>query len=375
MDVVRGWFRRHLANPQVVSLAVILVLALFSVTYMGATLGPVFAALVLAYLLEGPVGLLQRFRCSRSVATLVVWSMFAAVVLVIVFVFVPLVTRQAGQVVQEIPFLIANVREYLQTLPERYPQVFTAAQIDDVVMAMTHSVGDFRNALFVRSWVVGVGILYVGIYLVLVPLLVFFFLKDKAHITTWASRFLPEETGLIRRLWSDVDRQLANYVRGKFVEIVIVGVVSFAVFYWRGLNYAALLAALVGFSVLIPYLGALVVTAPVMMVAYAQWGFGAELGWIFFLYGFIQGLDGNILVPLLFSEAVDLHPVAIITSVLFFGGIWGFWGVFFAIPLATVVNAILVVWPADTPLFKPPSASDNAEERSDTLQPANAGNL
>jgi len=60
----------------------------------------------------------------------------------------------------------------------------------------------------------------------------------------------------------------------------------------------------------------------------------------------IQMLDGNVLVPLLFSEAVDLHPVAIVIAVLFFGGLWGLWGVFFAIPLATLVNAILSAWPA-----------------------------
>lgn len=62
-------------------------------------------------------------------------------------------------------------------------------------------------------------------------------------------------------------------------------------------------------------------------------------------YGIIQALDGNVLVPLLFSEAVNLHPVAIIVAVLVFGGLWGFWGVFFAIPLATLIKAILNAWP------------------------------
>ena len=63
------------------------------------------------------------------------------------------------------------------------------------------------------------------------------------------------------------------------------------------------------------------------------------------VYGFIQFLDGNLLVPLLFSEVVNLHPVAIIVAVLLFGGIWGFWGVFFAIPLATLVKAVYNAWP------------------------------
>jgi putative permease len=67
--------------------------------------------------------------------------------------------------------------------------------------------------------------------------------------------------------------------------------------------------------------------------------------WLFFTYGVIQFFDGNVLVPLLFSEVVNLHPIAIIVAVLLFGGIWGFWGVFFAIPLATLVKAVFNAWP------------------------------
>ena len=65
------------------------------------------------------------------------------------------------------------------------------------------------------------------------------------------------------------------------------------------------------------------------------------------VYLVIQALDGNVLVPFLFSEAVNLHPVAIILAVLFFGGIWGVWGVFFAIPLATLIKAVISAWPTE----------------------------
>jgi putative permease len=76
-----------------------------------------------------------------------------------------------------------------------------------------------------------------------------------------------------------------------------------------------------------------------------QWVFGNDFFWLFGAYGVIQFLDGNLLVPVLFSEVVNLHPVFIIVSVLLFGGIWGFWGVFFAIPLATLVKAVFNAWP------------------------------
>mgnify|MGYP001127647543 CR=1 FL=1 len=113
----------------------------------------------------------------------------------------------------------------------------------------------------------------------------------------------------------------------------------------RLIMFCCLMAVLVGFSVLIPYIGAFVVTIPVIGVALFQFGAGTEFWSCFAVYLIIQGLDGNLLVPLLFSEAVNLHPLVIILSVIIFGGLWGFWGVFFAIPLATLVQAVIHAWP------------------------------
>jgi putative permease len=192
-----------------------------------------------------------------------------------------------------------------------------------------------------------VTVIWVGIYLVLVPILVFFILKDKAQILDWARSFLPRDRHLIQQVGREVDRQIGNYVQGKLLEIVIVGVVTWIAFRFLGLQYAVLLAALTGVSVLIPYVGATVVTVPVALVAYFQSGLESGFYYVLVAYGIIQFLDGNLLVPLLFSEVVDLHPVAIIAAILLFGGLWGFWGVFFAIPLATVIQAILRAWPRD----------------------------
>jgi len=84
---------------------------------------------------------------------------------------------------------------------------------------------------------------------------------------------------------------------------------------------------------------------PVTLIALFQWGWGDQFIYLMAVYAIIQALDGNVLVPLLFSEAVSLHPVAIICAVLLFGGLWGFWGIFFAIPLATLFKAVLDAWP------------------------------
>jgi len=150
---------------------------------------------------------------------------------------------------------------------------------------------------------------------------------------------------LTKQVWFDVNQKIASYIRGKFVEIFAVWFITYVTFVFFDLDYAMLLSFLVGISVIIPYVGAAVITVPIAFVAYFQWGFGSQFAYVLIVYAVIQFLDGNILVPLLFSEIVNLHPIAIIAAVLIFGGIWGFWGVFFAIPLATLVNAVIKAWP------------------------------
>ncbi|MCB2427112.1 AI-2E family transporter, partial [Methylophaga pinxianii] len=173
----------------------------------------------------------------------------------------------------------------------------------------------------------------------------FFMLKDRERLVGFILSMMPEKRGLMSRIWKEMDGQIANYVRGKVVEIIIVGTVTFITFAWFGLPYSALLAVIVGFSVLIPFIGAAVATIPVAAVAGFHFGLTEEFAYVLVAYGVIQALDGNVLVPVLFSEAVNLHPVSIILAVLFFGGIWGFWGIFFAIPLATLLKALVTAWP------------------------------
>ena len=112
-----------------------------------------------------------------------------------------------------------------------------------------------------------------------------------------------------------------------------------------GLNYSLLLGFLCGLSVIIPYVGAIAVTIPIFFIAYFQWGITSYFWYIVIIHILIQILDGNVVVPILFSDAVNLHPLAILISILFFGTIWGIWGVFFAIPLAVLMNTLLNIWP------------------------------
>ncbi len=339
------WFNRYFSDPQTVFLTLFLVIAFAIIINFSDILMPVFAAIVFAYLLEGIVRYISQGSHRRRQAVILVFLFFIAFI-VFFLGLTPLLWQQVAGLFNELPKVVDQVQGQLLLLPKQYSFISEEGvrSLSDFIQTEINNVGQnivqisFASIPFVISFI---------IYVILVPVLVFFFLKDKVLILEWFESFLPGagDRELATQVWKEMNRQIGNYVRGKFWEIVIVGGVSFLTFVLFGLKFAALMAALVGLSVVVPFIGAAAVTVPITLIAYFQWGWGSDFFWLMTAYFVIQILDGNVLVPLIFSEVVNLHPIAIIVAVLFFGGLWGLWGVFFAIPLATLVNVLITVWP------------------------------
>ena len=341
----QDWYKKHFSDPQVALLAFLLILGFSVIIFAGQLLTPLLAGIIIAYLLDGGIVFLQSKRVPRFIAVVVVFSSFILLLLLTLFVLAPLMVSQATQFVLDIPKLLAQGQLALMALPEKHPNLINEQTIREFLIGIRSQVTDFSQQVLSFSLASVVNLFSFMVYLVVVPLLVFFFLKDKDCILVWFQSFLPKNRQLVTRVWVEVNRKIAGYVRGKFMEILIAWCVSYVTFLFLGLNYAMLLSFIVGVSVLIPYIGAAIVTIPIAIIAYSQWGYNSDFVTVLIAYAVIQFLDGNLLVPLLFSGMVNLHPAAIIVAVLFFGGLWGFWGVFFAIPLATLIHAVLNAWP------------------------------
>ena len=307
----------------------------------GQIVMPLLVALVIAYLLERLVGMLRRMSIPRPVAVVIVFTIFITLSFTILVGIIPLAGKQLENLFADLPEMASKFKDMLMALPDKYPGFVTTEQIESVLQQWGSNFANIGDELVSFSLESFKGIVTIMIYMILVPLLVFFFMKDKRKIIGWLGKRMPDDTQLSTQVWLEVDNQIGAYARGKVIEIFIVGLATYLCFIIFGLNYALLLAVLVGLSVLIPYIGATIVTIPVALVALVQWGANDTFAYLMIAYLVIQALDGNILVPLLFSETNNLHPVAIIAAVLFFGGIWGVWGVFFAIPLATLVVAVI----------------------------------
>lgn len=345
IEYIVSWYKEKFSDPHVVSLSLFIVASFLMLYFFSDLLMPVMVAIVIAFLLEGAVKRFIKLGLKRNYAVIVVMLIFTGIGLFTLLGFIPVLWQQTSNLVQEVPTMLSKGNAYLLHLPEQYPELVQADQIAAIITAVKTKLLEWGQLILEVSLNSISDVVALLIYLILVPLMVFFFLKDKTDMLTNLTRFLPKERRLTSQVATEMHQQIHNYIRGKVIEIIIIGVASTVAFALLDLRYSVLLGALVGLSVLVPYVGATVVTIPVVLVGLFQWGVSPEFGYVMLAYGIIQIIDGNILVPLLFSEAVNLHPVAIIIAVILFGGLWGFWGVFFAIPLATLVKAIINAWP------------------------------
>jgi len=346
MDILRNWFKSTFNNPQLLLLIIILLGLAFLLILTADILAPLLVAIVLSFLLQVFIDKCVNLGLSKILSTILVLSLFLLLTISVVFVVIPLFIRQVIQLTRRVPDFLEYLQQKGSEISSDYPNIAEILQPSEVISQLQSEVLGLSQSLIGSLGGTVVDLFTLLVYLIIVPLMMFLLIKDREKFKKWFASFLPRERGLSKKVWTEVHNQLQNYVGGKVLEIFIVSVVSYVSFTVIGLQYAILLAVITGLSVLIPYIGAALVTIPVAVVAVLQWGFSGEAGISLLLYAIIQAVDGNLLAPFLFSEAVNIHPLAIIVAIIFFGGIWGFWGVFFAIPLAVVVHAVIRAWPS-----------------------------
>ncbi len=350
ISLFRQWYQRNFSDPEVIFLALSLFTGFLVVFILSKTLVSFLVAVVLAYLLDGAVTFLEKKKVPHLIAVILVFITFLLFCMIVFFGLVPLLSRQLSQLFAEIPNMLSVGQTKLMELPQTYPSIFTEAQIHTIISNIGAAIGSAGKQILSFSLANVANVFALAVYAFLVPMMMFFILKDKKQIVRWICQFIPRQSQLSRKVWKEVDIKIANYIGGKFVEIMIVWIANYILFFVLGLHYSMLLSFLVGLSVIIPFVGAFVVTIPVMIIGYMQFGLDPAFYTLLIAFVVIQIIDGNVVVPLLFSEVVNLHPLAIIVAVLFFGGLWGVWGIFFAIPLATLVQAVINSWPkADVP--------------------------
>lgn len=362
IEVLKSWYKNLLSDPNSATLFLLMAFIVCVIYYFAHALMPLLLALGVSFILEVPIRYLENKKILRRwISTSLLMCIFFSFLIFVSITVLPNIIGQLGELLKKIPAMLTNLNTFIQGKVDEYPsisQYIDLASVSEQLQSKVAQVsGDFiQNKLI--SFLMNLTSFLV--YLIIVPLLSFFMLKDKQVILGSLKRLFPANLKLATKVWNKMNEQLMNYVSGKFIHVLIISGVNFIAFKLFNLNYSLLLGLAVGFSVVIPYVGAFIVTIPIVAIALFQFGLSGTFGGLLITYIIIQILDGNVLTPLLFSEKMKLHPFVILASVLFFGAVWGFWGVFFAIPLATLIKTIIDLWPHGAYVDEQPKVIEQA---------------
>lgn len=331
---------RFFADAELNKLFAVGLFALLALWLFAAELAPLLAGVLIAYILESAVQRMTRLGAKRWMAAAIAVSLAAGLVIAAFYT----LPRQMQGLSGDLPRFQESAAQMLGAINHLLPAELAVTD-RELALKLGELAEEFGRYLLENMVAVARDVFSTFVYLVVIPLFVFFLLKDKDLLMASAQKHLPSSV-VFGDLWRRVDEQFGAYLRGKLMEAGIVGAVSLAAFLVLGVDYALALSVMVGLSVFVPFVGAVAVTVPVVAFGFLQFGWSAEFAQMIGVYTIIQILDGQVLVPLLFSEVVRLHPVAIFAAIIFFGNLWGFLGVFFAIPLASLIKSVVAVMDA-----------------------------
>lgn len=344
-----GWFERYVVrNPEAVSLLLWLLAGGAFVYLLKGVITPILFSIIASYLMNIVIRRLEdvwHWRHSNAVGVVFVCSW--GVLLGAGFWLVPLLVDQLYHLIVSIPKFVDYLRNSWVTISTRLPDTLlengSSKLLWNYLTDYVAAVGNSALSLFMDSLRSLGNILF---YLVVIPIFSYFLLRDRDLLLNWLTQFWPKRKEQLDVLWQRVQIDLLGYLRGKILEMMLVIGIAAMFFAIFGLRYAILLAVLLGISVFIPYVGIVVVSCPVMVVALLQWGIGMRFGCFLALYTLFNILEGQLLAPVLLARTLALHPLTIILAVFCFGYWFGFWGVLLAIPLTALLRLLLVEWPS-----------------------------
>lgn len=315
-----------------------------------AVMLPVIISGLLYYLLNPIVDFLERHRVKRIIAISIVFILIALLILWGLAVAIPAIQHQVLSFMKNLPDYLEKANRTIDDVLDNKVSPEIKPQLDEWTSQLSQNITSWASSFSARAvnWVSNLITVasQVIIALIIMPFIVFYLLRDEKNLKGQIIRFLPTK---IRKsadkVLSDVNTQLANYVRGQITVAIIVALMFILLLKIIGLRYAVTLGVTAGFLNLIPYLGSFLAMLPALVLGLVA---GPEM-FVKVVIVFIveQTIEGRFVSPLVLGSQLNIHPITILFVLITSGSMFGIWGVFLGIPVyasAKVVISALFEW-------------------------------
>lgn len=309
----------------------------FSVLFM-----PLFLAFVLSFLLAPWVKFFEKSGLGRSPSIFLVYLILLAIGSFLILSFSPNWHSLWNNLGMDLPRyadkLTGYIKDFLDLVHERFPQIRSY----DLSAKITLWTQQILSATLART---PGSALKVGGLIILVPLFTFFFLRDGRKILRAFVSLTPNRHfEMVHDLSFLVSRQLAQFIRGRILEALIIGLVVGFGLSLVDIRYAPVLGIFAGVTNLIPYIGPIIGMVPGILIAFVDFGLGGEFWWTVILYILIAQvlIDNFILIPILISRVSNLHPLLVFFAIIVGGKLYGVIGMIIGVPIVSIIKMILL---------------------------------
>ena len=316
---------------------------------MADVLTPFAAALLLAYLLEPIARHAQRLGLPRALASVVAIAVGLLLCAGLVAVVIPILQHELGQLQQRLPGVIADAYARIYPALAEHPiwaQLGISLESSEALKARLvewlggQSAALSKGAVNTLQTGLGVVVSILG-WLVLVPVVLFFLLKDWARLLGQALWLVPpRHRDTTRVLARDIHTTLQGYLQGQLRVVLAMAIYFSVALLVAGVSSWLSLGILSGLAVFVPYVGFVVSTLLALVAAMLELGALTGFITIAIIYGAGQLLEGFVLTPKLVGDRIGLHPLAVIFALMLFGSLFGFLGVLLALPIAAVLASL-----------------------------------
>lgn len=352
-------------------LFVLLGLGLLTLYQLLPILTPFLISILLAYMGDPVVDLLERYNISRTWGVVLVFVLLSLILMILLLVLVPMIGRQLVSLYELTPQLIDWLQSTAVPWLQRQLRVSAGVgSLDNIKQIFSENLDQTTNVMQVLlSHVTASSLAFLGwlANMLLIPVVTFYLLRDWDILVAKMRRMLPrQKEALTAQLIGECHEVLGAFMRGQLLVMLALGIVYAVGLMALGLELGLLIGLLAGLASLVPYLGFVVGISAALVAGLFQFGLDPyPIIGIVAVFTIGQALEGMLLTPLLVGDRIGLHPVAVIFAILAGGQLFGFTGVLLALPVAAVIMVLL------RHVHKLYKESDMYNESSDCYEPVN----
>ncbi len=335
--------RKRVINTIIALLIVVFVYYLFKgPSSLKQILMLVFYSIIIAYLLNPLVNIIERKGTSRAISVLLVYLILIALILIVSFSIIPRLSSEFQNLAKVLPTQFNKIYDYfnefyikyssqLENLPPEFDGVreVVSENLNKLQSILISSLKGLTNSIItVFSKVVS---------LVIIPILTFYFLKDKEYFKKKLYLLVPKRyRNNTLRLSREIDSVLSKFIRGQLIVATFVGIATTIGLLIIGVDFAIIIGMVAGIADIIPYFGPIIGILPALVFALLESPIKAV--WVIVVFVVIQQLEGNIVAPKIVGESVGLHPVIVMLALLIGGNFFGILGMLLAVPIAAIIK-------------------------------------